>query len=219
MKYFWVRLLSRSSFFSNMRWEVDKTSRYFIITSDSSELTSTMSGRASASGVKHLQKEHSLMKANYFFLKNRLVAQYSSIGIYQVMLASTLLKPAWDSLTLCSLGVDTPQSRVSGISWNNYPWHFRGTNPDRTIMGGCCRALPDALGSAWWLFLGPGETLASPVGTVLWSMCCTTGQCSCEGDECAVRRIYRRMTRSSQRLCRDKTPKQCKEGEKPRDYT
>lgn len=87
MKYLWVRLLSRSSFFSNMRWEADKTSRYFIITSDSSELTSTMSGRASASGVKHLQKEHSLMKANYFFLKTCLLPRHSSIGIYQAVLA------------------------------------------------------------------------------------------------------------------------------------
>lgn len=52
----------------------------------------------------------------------------------------TLLKPVWDSLTLSSLGINTPQSTVSSISWNNCPWHFRVTNPDRTAMGGCCCA-------------------------------------------------------------------------------
>lgn len=196
MKYLSVRLLSRSSFFSNMRWEVDKTSRYFIITSDSSELTSTMSGRASASGVKHLQKEKSLLKANYFFLKSCLLPLHFCTGLYQVTLSSTLLKPAWDSMTLWSLGVDTPQSTVSLVSAGAI---ILGTNPDRTAMWGCHRVLPDTLGSACCLFLRLGETLASLVGTVLRSRCCTTEQSGCEGDERAVRRVYRRMTRSSQR--------------------
>lgn len=57
MKYLCVRLRSRSSFLSKASWDVDKLSKYFIMTSDIMELTSTISGRASASGVRHLRKD------------------------------------------------------------------------------------------------------------------------------------------------------------------
>lgn len=55
IKYLCVRLRSLSSFFSRASWDVDKLSKYFIITSEIMELTSTMSGRASASGVRQLR--------------------------------------------------------------------------------------------------------------------------------------------------------------------
>lgn len=57
IKYLCVRLRSRSSFFSKASWDVDKLSKYFIMTSDIMELTSTISGRASASGVRHLRED------------------------------------------------------------------------------------------------------------------------------------------------------------------
>lgn len=57
IKYLCVRFRSRSSFFSKASWDVDKLSKYFIMTSDIIELTSTISGRASASGVRHLRED------------------------------------------------------------------------------------------------------------------------------------------------------------------
>jgi hypothetical protein len=57
IKYLCVRFRSRSSFFSKASWDVDMVSKYFIMTSDIMELTSIMSGRASASGVRHLRED------------------------------------------------------------------------------------------------------------------------------------------------------------------
>ena len=58
IKYLCVRLRSRSSFFSKASWDADKLSTYFIMTSDIMELTSTISGRVSASGVRHLREDN-----------------------------------------------------------------------------------------------------------------------------------------------------------------
>jgi len=170
-----------------------------------------MSGRASASGVKHLQKEHSVIKANYFFLKNCLLPLHSSTGIHQVMLANTLLKPARSSLTLCSLAADTTEHSL---------WHQLGTSEASTwteLQQGAAAVCSQTHQAVPVGHISVPETMASLVGTVLWSSCGTAGQSSCEGDECAVRRIYKR-TISAQRLHRDENAKQCKEGGKSRDY-
>lgn len=143
MKYCWVCLLSQSSFFSSMRWEVDKTSRYFIITSDSRELTTTMSEHASASGVKQLQEEHSLL-----FLKKHFQPLNSCPDIYVVMPASTALSSClWqfdDGQLWCYDTTAQPPASAGTI--------ILDTDPNNT--GNCGCALPDTLRSAWGLLLG-----------------------------------------------------------------
>lgn len=168
---------------------MDKTSRYFIITSDSSELTSTMSGRASASGVKHLwMKEHSLMKANNFFLKNS----------YYHCIPPLLFTKSY-CLALCSSLQGTVQHCAALVLTHYRVQHLASagtiilvTNPDRTADR---LLLCTPRHTRVWVVPLPrlGEALAFLVGTVLWSRHCTAGQSSCEGDECAIRRIYRRI--------------------------
>lgn len=52
-----MHLCSHSSFFSKGGCDVNELQTHFIMTSDIMELTSTISGRVSASGVRHLRKD------------------------------------------------------------------------------------------------------------------------------------------------------------------